>query len=298
MPPINAFCINCNILIKPQSVDAFCTKNFSLMQNASTLPTHFVTKKAKCYNCNIGAKGVVSMPSGTLRVNTEKTTDQYMDGPNNCSLIFKWTSKAKSMAAPGDLLFEKPQTINSLSIYVDFLPALECLKPASPGAGRKHGYFVVPKRCNVCDDQNFRWRKSWCLAEINAFTTKMSDKHRKCYQIMKYLSERGLNYSINYHIKTVVLRHHTTCSDTTDNCGECVMIMFRDLLKAYKTNKLLSYQSNLNILNQPNHNELKGQYKNLIASAEEDDCDRLIKTLNSVSTTDSWKTFIRKITTY
>ena len=44
MPPINAFCINCYISIKPQSVDAFCTKNFSLMQNASTLPTHFVTK--------------------------------------------------------------------------------------------------------------------------------------------------------------------------------------------------------------------------------------------------------------
>ena len=61
MPPINAFCINCNILIKPQSVDAFCTKNFSLMQNASTLPTHFVTKKSKCYNCNIGAKCVVSI---------------------------------------------------------------------------------------------------------------------------------------------------------------------------------------------------------------------------------------------
>ena len=60
MPPINAFCINCNILIKPQSVDAFCTKNFSLMQNASTLPTHFVTKKSKCYYCNIGAKCVVS----------------------------------------------------------------------------------------------------------------------------------------------------------------------------------------------------------------------------------------------
>ena len=72
MPPINAFCINCNILIKPQSVDAFCTKNFSLMQNASTLSTHFVTKNQnvtivtlvqnalllqrilhQCYNCNI-----------------------------------------------------------------------------------------------------------------------------------------------------------------------------------------------------------------------------------------------------
>ena len=69
MPPINAFCINCNILIKPQSVDAFCTKNFSLMQNASTLPTHFVTKKSKCYNCNIDAKCVVSkhnlLPGGS-----------------------------------------------------------------------------------------------------------------------------------------------------------------------------------------------------------------------------------------
>ena len=32
---------------KTQSVDAFCTKNFSLMQNASTLPTHFVTKNQK-----------------------------------------------------------------------------------------------------------------------------------------------------------------------------------------------------------------------------------------------------------
>ena len=47
---------------KPQSVDAFCTKNFSLMQNASTLPTHFVTKKSKCTNCYIGAKCVVSHP--------------------------------------------------------------------------------------------------------------------------------------------------------------------------------------------------------------------------------------------
>ena len=72
MPPINAFCINCNILIKPQSVDAFCTKNFSLMQNASTLPTHFVTKKSKCYNCNIGAKCVVSDAPSVLEFDKRK----------------------------------------------------------------------------------------------------------------------------------------------------------------------------------------------------------------------------------
>ena len=257
--------LSCDCLSLQSNKDEHGYYNFSLeIRSASADHKH------GCGECT------VDMPSGTLRVNTEKTTDQYMDGPNNCSLIFQWNSKAKSMAAPDELLFETPQTINSLPIYVDFLPALECLKPASPGAGRNHDCFVVPKRCNVCDDQNFRWRKSWCMAEINAFTTKISDKHRKCYQIMKYLSERGLNYSANYHIKTVVLRHHTTCSDTTDNCVECVMRMFRFLLKAYKTNKLLSYQSNLNILNQSNHNVLKGQYKNLIASVEKDDCDRLI----------------------
>ena len=72
MPPINAFCINCNILIKPQSVDAFCTKNFSLMQNASTLPTHFVTKKSKYNNCNIGAKCVVSEHQLLLKISSQK----------------------------------------------------------------------------------------------------------------------------------------------------------------------------------------------------------------------------------
>ena len=40
-------------------INAFCIIFF--MQNASTLPTHFVTKKSKCYNCNIGAKCVVTM---------------------------------------------------------------------------------------------------------------------------------------------------------------------------------------------------------------------------------------------
>ena len=186
----------------------------------------------------------VDMSTGTLHVNTEKDIIQHSGGPNNCSLIFQWISKTKILSAPDQLLLQKP--ISSLPIYIDFLPALESLKPTSPGAGDEHDFFIVPKRCNVCYDDDYRWRKSWCMAEIQSITTDMSYKHRRCYQIMKYLSENFFSLP-NYHIKTVVLRHHTTCSDTTDDCVDCVMGMFRDLLRAYKTKKLLSYQSNLNI---------------------------------------------------
>ena len=38
------------------------------------------------------------------------------------------------------------------------------------------------------------------MAEINTFTTAMSDKHRRCYQIMKYLSDFKSvnNYNLPY----------------------------------------------------------------------------------------------------
>ena len=225
------------------------------------------------------------MSTGTLHVNTEIDIYQnHLGGThlNNCSLIFQWTSKTKSLSAPDKEFLQKPRPISSLPIYVDFLPAPESLKPASPGAGDEHDYFIVPKRCNVCLAETFidRWRQSWCMAEIQAITHAMSDKQRRCYQIMKYLSEaRRFNTLPNYYIKTVVLRHHTTCSDVTDDTVDCVMEMFRDVQQAYKTKELLSYQSNLNILNKLNS----------------DECEPYINTLCSVSVTDSWETFIRKM---
>ena len=120
------------------------------------------------------------------------------------------------------------------------------------------------------------------MAEIQATTLTMSDKHRRCYQIMKYLPDR---YLPNFHIKTVALRHHTTCSETTDDCVDCVMEIFLDLVLAYITKELLAYQSNLNIL------KGKEDYEIYIAKS---DCERLIDVLCSVSLANSWKTFIRK----
>ena len=209
-------------------------------------------------------------------------------GPNNCSLIFQWTSKTKSLSVPDKLLLQKPEPISSLPIYVDFLPALESRKPISLGAEDEHDFFIVPEMCNV-DGPLFRdrWRKSLCKAEINAITTEMSEKHKRCYQIMKYFSQTfdilSSYYIYNYHIKAVFLCHHTTCSDTTDNCVDCVMKIIQDLLQAYESKELLSYQSNLNILD-----------KRILYKPQMGSFERYIDKLCSVSINDSWETFIRK----
>ena len=63
---------------------------------------------------------------------------------------------------------------------------------------------------------------------------------------MKFLSKGTSSVFTNYHLKTVVLNHHTTCSDTTDECVDCVFSMFRDILQAYTTfelNDVISNQS-------------------------------------------------------
>ena len=250
--------------------------------NRISLRPSSVEHKGGCGECT------VDMSTGTLHVNTEISVEQITSAPNKCSLIFRWISKAKRLSVPDELLFREPQLLSSLPIYVDFLPALESLKPTPSGAGDEHGYFIVPKSCNVRNSMSdMSWRKSWCLAEINAFTTDMSDKHRRCYQVIKFLSERHF-YSVlpNYHMKTVVLNHHTTCRDTTDDCVDCVIGMLRELLQAYETNELLSFQSNLNILH---------RYTDDFYEDDKDYCERLIYKLCSVSATDTWKTFISKV---
>ena len=119
------------------------------------------------------------MPTGTLSVNTEIPVNHVVpSGLDNCSLICQWTSKANSLSATDNLLLQEPQQLTSFPKRVDFLSALESLKPKPSGDGYDHDYFIVPKHCNVCywHDGN-GWRKSWCMAEIITFVNEMSDKH-------------------------------------------------------------------------------------------------------------------------
>ena len=276
---------SCNCLSLQSDTDKFCTS-----YNISFRPSSEEHKHG-CRECT------VDMPTGTLRVNTEITIEQYRPGPNNCSLTFLWTSKTTGLLAPDMLLLQDPQPVSSLPIYVDFLPALESLKVTSSGcccciwrnssgAGDVHDYFIVPKRCNVCglNDDRHSWRKSWCLSELNTFTAEISDRHKRCYQVMKYLSQ--FEFVNNYHIKTIVLRHHKTCSDKTDEC-ECVLKMFYDLLRAYKTRELLSHKSDLNMLE-------GGQHVDDIVSAKYR-CKGLINKVRYMPLLDNWATFIERI---
>ena len=238
-----------------------------------------IRQKSDCEACT------VDTPTGTLSVNTEINIEGYWQSPRNCSLIFQWNSKAKSLSAPDKLLLQKPQPLSSVPIYVDFLPALESVKQTPSGAEYEHEYFIVPKECNVCkgNDEQLKWRKSWCRAELDAFTKEMSDKHRRCYQIMKYVTKRGCAVLSDYHIKSLVLCHHTTCSDTSHDCVECVFTIYRDLLRAYTRFELMSHQSNLNILN------------DVVRISTTGDCEILFDKLCSVSETDTWDIFVKKI---
>ena len=247
-----------------------------------------VERKHGCDLCT------VEMPTGTLYVHTETAVETSVGSgnPNRCSLIFLWSSKALSLSAP-DRLLQTRRSVSSVPIFVGCLPAMESMKTCETGNEDEHDFFIVPKDCNVCDyvyhvDEQWndytpnKWRKSWCVAEMKAFT-QMSERHRKCYEVMKYLSV-GDTELPNYHIKTVLLNHHTTCSDTTENFVDCIIRICWDLIHAYETRKLMSFYSNLNILKGVSFQETHDLKKS---------CKRLIDILCSVPASESWDTFAK-----
>ena len=240
-------------------------------------------KPVVCETCS------VEMPTGVLTVRAKMsikpiTSSRY----SGCSLKLHWISKKNSLSAPDWIVIEKLKSVSSLPIHVDFVPALESLALTKSAAGYEQECVFVPKRCNVCNDEfvfSTKWRKSWCLAELNAFNAEMSDKHKFCYKIVKYLiGSLKNNFVNNYHVKTVAIRHHTTCSDNTDDCIKCVLRMFRDLLQAFESNELLSYRSNLNILSS------NGPFY-----FSKWTCKHLIDTLGSLSETDTCETIFWKL---
>ena len=187
------------------------------------------------YRCD---QCVAEMSTGVLRVNHSVSVGK--SGDANCSLAFMWTSKANTLPVYDKLLQEEARQVTSLSVHVDFLPALEVLK-ANPDEV-VHDFFLVPKKCNVCEVNYDKWRKSNCMAEIAYIVNEMSAKHRKCYKIIKYfLSTLGFN-NINWcHVKTVTLNHSRGCSGSSEGCAECVLKILTDLKHVYETKTLTSF---------------------------------------------------------
>ena len=180
---------------------------------------------------------IVEMSTGALRVNGGRRLTF------DCSFMLLWTSKAKNLFAHDKLLQEKAHPINTLSIHVDFLPALELFKPKPGGDEYVHDCFIVPKRCGVCDRHSYKteqWRKSSCMAEIAHVVNEMSEKHRKCYQLVKYFAsfiDKGSHPIRWYHVKTITLNHSRECSGSSDS----VLKLLVELRHAYRTRTLKSF---------------------------------------------------------
>ena len=242
-----------------------------------------------CSKCN------VEMPTGILSVNRSVSIGRSTEA--NCSLVFSWTSTANTLFVCDKLLNGEPEQIDSLSIHVDFLPALEELK-AKPHIfdARKNALFLVPKHCSVCDRRE-HWRKSNCIAEIAYICNDMSEKHRKCFKIIKYLLSRSIERHVDgdktdpinwYYVKTVALNHSRECSDSSDGCAECVLNILNALKHAYETLRI-------NAFHEPDVNIMCPYYRYSYTDA----CARiprlLIERLCSVANADSCYTLLQTL---
>lgn len=190
---------------------------------------------------------VVDMPTGSLRANPSVSVvrDINNTGPEKCSLVLLWTRKAKSFAVYDTFLPSQLQSIPAFPIYVDFLPTLELFRRNLFGEAGVHECFIVPKRCCVCDS-TYEWRKSKSQSEITYIVNEMSEKHKKCYKILKYLLSSA--DSINsYHVKTIAMTHNKNCSVSSDSSAECVLNMLSELLSAYQKETLKSFSIDANI---------------------------------------------------
>ena len=192
---------------------------------------------------------VIKMSTGVLRINTNATIDMNKP-PTNCSLIFLWESETGSLLAPADVWSNKTEPLRSLTIYVDFIPALEILKLDRTEGVLKpdHDIFIVPKRCalrKTCENRcvDGAWRTSSCLSEIKTILN-FDEKHRNCFKVVKFLCQAMASsykfgfYPVNrYHVKVIVIDHTRRCADLlSENCVmDCVMDILYELETTYKS---------------------------------------------------------------
>ena len=237
---------------------------------------------------------VVEMETGKLSVNTSIVVDQTSNTPAKCSLIFLWTSRTGHISTPDRLLTCKQQ-VRYLPIYIDFLPALR-LKDINPISYENTcERLIVAKRCSVCTRPT--WLISGCISEINNIAREMSDKHRQCFKVIKYilpiLGRAHIDNSFakisTYHMKNIVLKHSRTCGDTSDNVAACVLEMFSELQIAYKTKLLNSAFIDVNLL------ELDNSKESYLTESKAQTYREYMDKLSSVSETDSWRTYIKRL---
>ena len=159
-----------------------------------------------------------------------------------CSLKLLWTSYVSSLSDfdCNDTLHTTKQ-IKYLPIHIDFLPVCKISGQQINGS---NPLFLVPKTCTYC---GWDCRLSDCLGEIEYFLNSVSEKHRKTYLIIKFISQffHGLP---KYHFKIILFHHCKLCTDTSEDYTTCVLSILRELVQSYENGVLMAFHGNVNLL--------------------------------------------------
>ena len=200
------------------------------------LPTPFSFEPANP-NINGCPSCTVAMDTGCLTVMPKII--YYMGG---CSLKLLWTSYVSSLSDfdCNDTL-QTTKQIKYLSIHIDFLPAY---KTSGQQINGSNPLFLVPKRCFFCA---YPCRLSDCLGEIEYFLNSVSEKHKKAYLIIKFISQ-FFERLPKYHLKVILFLHCKICTDTSKDYTTCVLSIPRELVQSYKNGVLMSFRGNVNLL--------------------------------------------------
>ena len=180
---------------------------------------------------------VVDIDTGYLQLSWDNSNH------NNYSLLLLWTSYATSLSNYNcySLPVHAAQPIKYLPVHIDFLPAI---KISGEQIDRSNPLFMVSKKCSYCEGLG---RLSDCLGEIEYFRKKVSEKHKKSYIILKFISHFSQRIH-KYHLKVILFHHCGTCSDTSNNYTTCVLSILRELSQSYETSVLMSFLGNVNLL--------------------------------------------------
>ena len=180
----------------------------------------------------------VTMDTGCLTV-MPNVRNGYRSG---CSLILLWTSYVSSLSDfdCNDTL-QTTKQIKYLPIHIDFIPARQISGQQINGS---NPLFLVPKRCSYCREQ---CRLSDCLSEVEYFLNNVSEKHKKTYLIIKFISQFFVLLP-KYHLKIILFQHCKICSDTSEDYATCVMSILRELVQSYKNGVLMAFHGDVNLL--------------------------------------------------
>ena len=222
-----------------RSIASLCSC-FSLVFHS--LPTGFSFEPANP-NINGCPSCTVTMDTGCLMVMPNVINNDLV----GCSLTSLWTSYVSSLSDfDCDDTLQTTKQIQYLPIHIDFIPARKISGQQINGS---NPLFLVPKRCSFCQ---CRCRLSDCLGEIEYFLNSVSEKHRKTYLIIKFISQFFEDLP-KYHIKVVLFHHCKICTDTSEDYTTCVLSILRELSQSYKNGVLMAFRGNVNLLKNTFH---------------------------------------------